>query len=806
MMETFLQDIRYAMRNLLKSRTVTLIAVITMALGIGANTMIFSIVNTVLLEPLPFEKPAQLVNIWEVRTHQDFRQASISPAEFISWRERATSFTQMTAFDFTQFNLTDDNLPEQVAALVATANYFEVFGIKPLFGRSFTESEDQPGQNQVVILSYGLWQRRFAGDPRILNQRVLLDGVSCEVIGVMPNTFLFPDNTQLARPIAFTPQQRSNFGTHDLQVIGRINADLSQTQAESELKTLAEEMERTGIQTNVGHSIKLVSLYEQTVGDSRAALLLLLVAVGLVLLIACANVANLLLTRAAGRQREIAIRIALGATRGRLIRQLLSESLVLSIIGGVFGLLLAWWGVDLLVGMAKGNLPRFNEVVIDSRALGVTFILAVVTGLAFGLAPALQATRPQLNESLKENGKAVTASRGRNRTRNLLVVSEVALTMILLIGAGLLLKSFFQLRSVKTGFQPDHLLVMDISLPQKYANRQQIATFFDQALSQIATIPGVEAVGATSVLPFSGNNNSGSFTIEGRPPSVPGQSPNANRRSITPEYFQAMGMRLIKGREFNAQDTATSQPVVIINETTARIFWPGEEVLGKRLRLGSGDNLNTPWLDIIGVVEDIKHLDLKTPTRQELYFPFAQSPMRALAVAVRTTGEPLRWTAPVRHAVLEIDKDQPIGNVHSMEELMAQSITTDRLTLQTLGAFSALAVLLAVIGIYGVMSYTVRQRTNEIGIRMALGAQGHNVLWLILRQGMRLALAGVAIGFMGALALTGLLKKILFEVSAADPLIFIAVSLLLTGVALVACLVPARRAMNLDPLVALREE
>jgi putative ABC transport system permease protein len=525
-----------------------------------------------------------------------------------------------------------------------------------------------------------------------------------------------------------------------------------------------------------------------------------------VLMIACANVANLLLTRAAGRQREIAIRIALGATRGRLIRQLLTESLVLSMIGGGLGFLLSWWGVDLLVAMAQGNLPRFNEVAIDSRALGLTFGLAVATGLIFGLAPALQSTRPQLNESLKESGKSVTSGLRRNRTRNLLVIGEVALTMILLVGAGLLLKSFHQLQTVKTGFRPDHLLVMDLSLPQKYTNRQQINNFFDQALSRIATIPGVEAVGATSVLPLSGNNNSGNFTIEGGPPAAPGQSPNANRRSINPDFFQAMGMKLIEGRVFTEQDTANSQPVVIINETMARQFWQGEEVLGKRVRLGSGDNNTSPWLVIVGVVEDIKHQTLKAPARQEMYFPFMQLPTRYLAIAIRTAGEPLKLTPQVRSAVLEIDKDQPVGNVNTMEELMAQTITADRLTLQALGVFAGLAVLLAVVGIYGVMSYTVTQRTNEIGIRMALGAQTRNVLWLIFKQGMALALTGIAIGLVGARALTGLLEKILFEVSAADTSTFIVVSLLLTAVALIACAIPAHKAATVDPLVALRYE
>ncbi len=805
-METLWQDLRYAVRSLLKSRAVSFMAIVAIALGIGANTAIFSIVNAVLLKPLPFESSAQLMIIWETRTQQGFAQTSVSPAEFVVWQKQAQSFSQLAAVDFTQYNLTDENDPEQVSALTVSANYFALLGVKPLIGRGFIEAEDHPGQNQVVVLSYGLWQRRFGGNPQVVNRTITLDGESCQVVGVMPNTFQFQDSTQLARPIAFTDQQKTNFGNHNLQVIARLKPEVSQGQAEAELKAIVQHMEDEKVQTNVGHSVQLVSLYEQTVGNSRTALWMLLIAVGLVLLIACANVANLLLARAAVRQREIAIRLALGATRWRLVRQLLTESLVLSIIGGAIGILLAWWGVDLLLAMAQGNLPRFQEVVIDRQVLGVTLALSLATGLIFGLSPALQATRPQLNDSLKESGKSVTANLRRNRTRRLLVISEVALTMILLIGAGLLIKSFVQLKSVKTGFRPENLLVMDLSLPQKFASKEQLINFYQQALAKVASLPGVEAVGGTSVLPLSGNNSSGNFTVEGQPPASPGQSPNANRRSISPDYFQALGMKLIKGRTFTEQDTATSQPVVIINETMARTFWQGEEVLGKRVRLGSGNNLNTPWLLIVGVVEDIKHQDLKTPTRQEMYMPLPQLPSRYLAVAVRTQGDPLKLTGAVRKAILELDKDQPIGNVSTMEALMAQTIIADRLTMQTLNLFAGLAVLLAVVGIYGVMSYAVSQRTNEIGIRLALGAQTRDVLWLILKQGMGLALIGIIIGLLGARMLTGLMKNILFEVSTADLLTFIAVSLILTGVALAACLVPARRATRVDPLTALRYE
>ncbi|HZS05557.1 MAG TPA: ABC transporter permease [Blastocatellia bacterium] len=806
-METLLHDVRFALRQLRKRPGFTAIAVIALALGIGANSAIFSVVNAVLLRPLPYPQPEQLMRVWETRRQQGFNLTSVSPAEFIAWREQSKSFAHLVAMNYANVNLTGGDTPEQIPGLQVSADYFEMLGVRAALGRTFLAEEDQPERSHVVVLSHGLWQRRFGGNPNIVGQRVMLGGVSHEIIGVMPRDFQFTDGTQLAQPIAFRPDRRTDFGTHFFEIQARLRPGVTARQAQAELSAIARGIEQAQPQTNAGHGIQLVPLHEQMVSDSRTALLILMGAVGLVLLIACANVANLLLARAASRQREVAIRLAMGATRWRLVRQLLTESVILSVMGAVIGVTLAWWGVDALVAAAKDSLPRYEEIRLDASVLGFTMALALATGLLFGLAPALQASKPQLGETLKEGGKGSTEGSGRNRVRSLLVVSEVALTLILLAGAGLLTKSFLQLRNVNPGFRADHLLVLDVVLPKlKYAEKNQIAGFFEQALARIAALPGVESVGATDALPLSGNNISGSFTIEGRPPADPANRPNANRRSVSPDYFRAMGITLVKGRAFTEQDTTESQPVVIINETMAKRFWPNEEVIGKRLKRGSADDNTSPWLEVVGVVNDVKHSALNKPARQEMYLPFTQAPSNYMAFAVRTPGDPAKLVPAVRDAVFSVDKDQPVGSVGTMEELMAQSAAPWRLAMQTLGLFAALAMLLASVGLYGVMAYSVAQRTHEIGIRMALGARAPDVMKLVVSHGMKLVVSGVMIGMAGSFALTRLMKNLLFGVSPTDPLTFVTVPLVLAVVALVACYLPARRATKTDPMIALRYE
>jgi putative ABC transport system permease protein len=806
-MNTLLRDLRYGARMLVKSPGFTAVAVIALALGIGANSAIFSTVNAVLLRPLPYADPDRLVEIWEHRPIQNRERTVVSPAEFIAWREQAQSFEQIAAINYVLHNLIGNGEPEQIQSVQVSASFFPMLGVKPVAGRAFLEEEDQPDHNRVAIISYGLWQRRFGGDTDLVNQQINLDGNKFTVVGIMPREYQFPQMVDLWEPIAFPPDARNNSGHHFLEIFARVKPGVSIKQAQAEMTAIASSIEQAYPDRNTGHQVRLVGLHEQIVGDSRTALLVLLGAVAFVLLIACANVANLLLARAAARHKEMAIRAALGASRWRIIRQLLAESLLLSSAGGALGLLLAWWGIDILVALSPVGTPRLDEIKLDSAVFGFTLLVSLVTGVLFGLTPALASSRPDLNEVLKEGGRGSTDGARPGRVRSLLVVFEVALTLVLMVGAGLMLKSFYRLSQVNPGFNASNLLTMEITLPSgKYPKQPQVLAFYDRLIQQVETVPEIQAAAAIDVLPLSGNNSSSTFTIEGQPPASPGERPNANRRIITPAYFRAMGMTVLEGRAFTANDTEQSTRVAIVNETMARRFWPGEDVLGKRFKMGAPERNNNPWLEIVGVVATIKHASLDEEARQEMYLPNTQSPVRGMTLVARTATAPLDMASVLRSQVLDVDPDQPVGSVASMEQLRSRSLAPRRFSMLLLAVFAAVAVILATVGIYGVISYSVVQRTHEIGIRMALGAQTSDVLKQIVGKGMILVLIGVVIGIGAAIGLTHLISKLLYEVSPTDATTFVVISLALAGVALGACFVPARRAARVDPLIALKYE
>jgi len=802
-MKSLLQDVRYGLRRLSKSPGFTIVAAGALALGIGANTAIFSVVNAVLLRPLPYPAPDELVQVWETRPRQNMASVEASPNEFLAWAAEGRSFRHLAAVDFANYNLTGRGEPERVTAALVSAEYFPAFGVAPAAGRAFLAEEDQPGKENVVVLTHDFWQTRFGGDPSVLDQTVSLDGAACAVVGIMPRGFRLPQDAKLARPIAFAPEARTRAGSHYLQVFGRLAGGVTREQAGAELSGIAARLEQTFASTNAGHGVVLVPLREQLVGDVRPALLVLLGAVGLVLLIACANLANLLLARAEGRRKEVAVRAALGASRWRIVRQLLAESVLLAAAGGGLGLLLAVWGVDLLVSLDPAGVQRVGEVALDAGVLAFTVALSLATGLVFGLAPALQASKTDFVETLKEGGRSSTGPARAGRLRGALVVSEVALTLVLLVGAGLLVKSFARLLDVDPGLDPRGVLTLDLSLPPaKYAERRQVAAFYERLLGEVAALPGVEVAGAVSVLPLGGDDNSNFVEIEGRPPLAPGQALRAGRRNASPDYFRALRVPLKSGRALAPSDAADAPPAAVINEAMARAFFPGEDPVGKRLRTGD----NNPWVTIVGVVGDVRHRGLDVDTRPEMFFPHAQSPSRQMSLVVRSGGDPLALVGAVRERVRAVDKDQPVGNVKTMEAWVAESVASRRFAVLLLAAFALVAAGLAAVGIYGVVSYGVAQRTHELGLRLALGAQRSDVLRLVIRQGMKMTLVGAAVGLAAALALTRLMAGLLYGVSATDPLVFAGVALLLVAVALLACYVPARRATRVDPMVALRHE
>jgi putative ABC transport system permease protein len=801
-MDTLIQDLRYGVRALLKNRSFTAIAVLALALGIGANTAIFSVVNAVLLRPLPYQDPDRIMTV----LYED--RIPVAPAEFLDWKEQNHVFENIAAAQYWQPNLVIKDHPEQLWALNLTADMFTLLGVKPILGRTFLSNEDQPGNHLVVVLSHRLWQRSFGGDPAIVGQTITLDGESYTVIGVMPPDFRFAPfwatRAELWAPLNLAPRINDRRGS-SLRVFARLKSGVTREQAQAEMATIKQRLEDQYPESKKSFSLSVDPLHEIVVGNIRPALLILLGAVCFVLLIACANVANLLMARATARQKEIAIRTALGATRFRVIRQLLTESVLLSLTGGILGLLLALWGVQALVAFSPDNLPRVDAIRLDSPVLFFTLAVSVLTGLIFGIAPAVQSSRLDLNESLKEGGRSSTEGARRNRVRRLLVVAEVALALVLLIGGGLMIRSFAQIQAIDPGFNPHNVLTFVVSLTgSQHSARPQRIAFFDQLIKRIEALPSVQSASAINHLPLAGDTWRIGFAIEGRPVPPPEERTAAIYRIVRPNYFQTMSTSIIKGRDFTDRDTKEAPGVVIINESFARRYWPDEDPLGKRITITDGD----PTVrEIVGVVRDLKQSDWTAEPVQEMYLPHYQSAEpRYMTLVVRSASDPTGLIGAVQNEVWAIDKDLPVAQIMSMEQVISDSVGQQRFNMLLLGIFAGLAMTLAAIGIYGVMSYSVTQRKHEIGIRMALGAKQSDVLWMIVKQAMTLTAIGVSLGLIAAFLLTRLMSSLLYGVSATDPATFFAIPLLLAGVALGASFVPARRATKVDPMVALRYE
>ena len=802
------QDLRFGARMLLKRPGFTLIAVMTLALGIGANTAIFSIVNAVLLRPFAYQEPARLVIVQE-RGEGGGTGFSPSYPNFVDWRAQNTAFASIVAVRQNEsFNFTGMGEPERLPGRLVSAEFLSTLGIKPLVGRDFLAEEDRAGATPTVILSYGFWQRRFRNDPNIIGKQLTLNLQSYTVVGITPAHFQYGADADVTAPFGLSEERFKNRGSDPgTDVVARMKQNVSQQQAEADLNLVAVRLEHQYPATNKGRRVLLTPLHESVVGAVQRPLLILLGAVGLVLLIACANVANLLLVRASSRQKEMAVRVALGASRATLVRQLLTESALLAALGALLGILLAFWGTSLIASQLPDGIPRLQEARVDAPVLLFTLTISLLTGLLFGLFPALHASRPNLTEGLKEGERG--SSGPRQRLRSVLVVGEVALTLTLLVGAGLLLQSFRRALQVDTGFNARNLLAMRVSV--RNSDGQQVANFFEQLQQNVRGLPGVKSVAVSDGLPFGRDVNHPTFLIEGRP--VTEKKAFGQRYSVSPDYFQTMGIALIKGRLFTAEDNRDSPPVIVIDEALARQYFLNEDPLGKRLKQTIGSD--TPSLEIVGVVRHVEpygldRLEAGTGPAQ-FYTNFNQTPLpslsrRTINLLTRTEAEPLNLASAVRGQIAALNKDQAVFNVRTMEQIVAQSVAARRFSMLLLTVFALVALALASLGIYGLMSYAVAQRSREIGVRMALGAQASDVLSMVIRQGMKLALVGVTLGLVASLALTRTMKNLLFGVSATDPATFSAIALLLIAVALLACFVPARRATKVDPMVALRTE
>jgi putative ABC transport system permease protein len=813
-METLLRDIHYGIRGLLKRPGFTTIAVVTLALGIGANTAIFSVVNAVLLRPLPYVGSEQLVMPWGRRTDSEER-TNVSYPDFVDWQAQTNTLEYIAAYNSAGALLREgDADPQLIEGAAVSADLFPLLKVTPVLGRSFTRAEDQPNAAPVIVMGYDLWQKRFSADPNIAGKQIKLGTMSATVLGVMPPDFRFPataTKTEFLRPLASALGERTQRrSSYSLRVVARLKPGVSASTAESEMRAIGGQLEQQYPDEGFRLGARFISLHDAVTWGSKTPLLVLLGAVGFVLLIACANVANLSLARAAARHREMAIRAALGAGRRRVMRQLLTESLLLSLLGGALGLFVAWWGVHFLLASSPLDLPRVKDVGLDTNVLAFTAAISVLTGVIFGLAPALQASRADLQHSLKDGGRNATSDVLRSRVRSVLVVVEVALSLVLLVGAGLLGRSFVLLNEVRPGFEPEHVLTTDLSLAKaKYPKPEQQQARFAEIVSRTAAIPGVEAAAVIYPLPLGGDSNSGTFLISGRPVPRNEDKPTSSHRVISPDYFRTLTIPVNRGRPFDARDNLHSPPVLIVNETFARRYFPGTEALGQHIIIEGelGDKVLPPPREIVGVVGDVRHESLDASSGPEYYVPFTQAPAAFMSLVLKSsTDQPSSLAPSLREAIKQSDKDQYVAAIQPMTNLVSESVARRRFNALLTGLFAVVALVLASIGIFGVLNYSVAQRTQEMGLRVALGAQTRDVLRLVLGQGVRLILVGLALGLLASFALTRLLAGMLFGVTATDPMTFVAVSFFLAGVALLACYIPARRATRVDPLVALRYE
>jgi putative ABC transport system permease protein len=804
--EDLRQDLLFGLRVLRRNPVFSLVAVVTLAFGIGANTALFGITNAVVFRPLPFAEPERLQTLWECSAKSEESRVIVSPANYLDWREQTRSFEEMGAYTEDFYNLSEDaSRPERVAGANVTPSLFRALGVRPLLGRTFLPEDEGREARSVVLLSYGLWQRRFGGDPNVVGKTVKLNGPPYTVVGVLPPDFIIsPRRYEVYRAMSFDDSQKVSRRARYLTVIARLRPGVTAEQARAEMNAVGARLAAQYPDENGGRSATSYPLDRTITWNTRTALLTLLGAVGLVLLIACANVANLLLGQAAGRRKEMAVRAALGAGRLRLVRQMLTESLTLSLAGGLAGLLLAKWGVRLLVSLSPAGIPRAEEAGLDLRVLGFALLVSTLTGLVFGLVPALQASKVELTDALKSSARSAAGGR-RSLARGALVAAEVALSLVLLVGAGLLVKSFVRLTEVELGFDPAHVVAADISLPYRYNTPEKRTEFYRQLLKRVEALPGVSSASVSQSVPLSGEEHGAQFMVVGREPAPDGSDRHGSIfHRVSEGYFKTLGVRLLKGRNLNERDTAGAPAVALVNETLARKVFPGEDPLGKQIVL-TGDAPPRPR-EIVGVVSDTRYVTPDSEPYSEIYVSYLTEPWPHMSLAVRATGDPGSLVGGMREALSAVDKDVPLANVKEMEEYVHDSFGPQRFSALLLTAFAVAALGLAALGVYGVISNTVARRTHEIGIRIALGARGGDVVRLVVGQGMRPVLLGLLAGLAGAFALTRVLESLLYGVSAFDPSVFAGVSLLLAATALAACYLPARRATRVDPTHALRHE
>ena len=816
-MQKILRDLRYGVRTLRKSPGYSAVILLAMILGIGANTAIFSVINAILLRPLPYKDPDRLVLIRDNFVKQGLENVWLSPAEYLDIKKQNQVFEDVAAFATTNYNLTENGEPERIEGLRVTASLFPLLGAAPMRGRVFSAEEDQPGNDNVVVISYGLWQRRFGSDPNVLNKTLQLSGKTYTIIGIASPDFRFPltnvalgqpaFRTNVWTPLAFDANALAERGSRNLNVIARLKPNVSFAQGQSDLKTIGARLEKQypdSYLENMGFAISTITLQDQVTGKIKPVLIVLFAAAGFVLLIACANVAGLLLARAIRRRKEVAVRIALGASRWDLSRQLLTETALLAVVGGAIGLLVSVWLVRLLVVFGPENIPRVDEIGIDFRMLLFTLGASLFTALLLSLVPALQLSRPDLNKTLKEGGEKGAVGFQSARVFNLLVVGEIAVAFVLLIGTGLMIKSFRQLTQIDPGFNRQNLLTMQLSLPGlKYPEPGEVGGFYSRLLGELKEVPGIQSIGAIDALPLSGRRSDMQFVIEGRMPGPADKLPDEEQRTVSPDYFRTMMIPVLKGRSLAESDRAGALMVVVINEALANKYFPNEDPLGKRMAFdGTPDKPN--WREIVGVVGSVRNFGLDVAPKPEFYLPLEQYPANTMTLVARTDGNPTAVTQAVRSKITSLDPNLPLYNIKTMDEVVSMSVSHQMLTVRLLSLFSLVALLLTSLGVYGVRAYSVAQRTHEIGIRMALGAPPLNVLRLVLKEGIVLVAAGVLVGLIGAFIVTRMVTTLLFNVSATDPRTFVLIIVLLSIVSVLATLVPSWRAAKVNPIIALR--